>query len=857
MPVAAYTILSRTVIFCLLLLLTGFVGKAQSGSVSGMLAGTKGNPLSYATVTLLRPDSSVVNGDLSADDGSFHISGVNTGNYLLRAESIGYISKFSTVAVKPDKPNVNIGVLQLQQTENALKTVEITGEKRLMELKVDKKVFNVEKNTTTAGGSAADVLQNVPAVSVDVDGNVSLRGKSNVNILIDGKPATLLGSDVSSALQSLPAGSIESVEVITNPSSRYDAQGTTGIINIVTKKDGRFGINGHVTLGAGTRDKYNGSFGLNVKRDKWSVFVNSNFRIKHTFNNVTTHRQDINDTGAEGRSYYTYEHVPRLFNGAFNTLGATYNFNDHNALTVTQNVNFMQWGYRDFSDYYIYADPAEKGNILLHRYRYTDVLGGPVSLSSALDYKKKFSKKGEELNIDATYAVMNVTRKQDYITAIDSAGAAEPRVISSSPGSGGNSSVNVWADYTNPMLTENGKFGAGFKSQFYNFYSSNNPTRQIDAPGETPTFDSTLYSTYNYSQQIHAAYVNWNDQRGKFSYQVGLRGEYALYDGSGSVPRPATFHNSFLNLFPSTFVSYQLDDKQSVYVNYTRRVNRPGFFQMMPYKDYSNPGTVSMGNPNIIPEFIHNVEFSYSRNGDNGSTLITSAYISHTNNLIERVLRPITDADAALGLANQAGTALLSLPVNIASGTTYGLEGTGRWQITKAWEASVSANFFNNKLTIGNIDSSYTALLSNTSGYSWFTKINTNVKLPGGFALQFTGNYESPKVVTQGKQRESYWLDIALKRSFLKNKASLTVNCSDVFKTRRFITDFTTSSYHQTINRVKETRIGNLTFTYNFGREENSHGGYRNSRKGSQKMQPVQEERENNLKHGDDSDQGR
>lgn len=841
------------------MLLCAPVFAQPTGSVSGKVADGSNQPVSYATVTLLRSDSSVVNGDLSKDNGSFSIAPVSTGSFVLRIESLGFKTKFTPVTITADKPDAKLGTLKLSQSETSLKEVSITGEKRVMELKVDKKVFNVEKNTTTAGGSATDVLQNVPAVSVDADGNVNLRGKGNVTVLIDGKPATMLGSDVSSALQSLPAGSIESVEVITNPSAKYDAQGTTGIINIVTKKDGRLGINGSATLGAGTRDKYNGNLSLSLRKGKWSTFLNSSFRINNTFNNVSTHRQDEVLTAGDKKSYYTFEHVPRLFNGTFNTIGATYDFDKNNSITLTQNVNAMQWGFRDNSNYYEYSQPNKQGTTLLERERYSSALGGPVSSSTSFDYRRKFKTKGEELNVDATYAFNNMRRSQDFETRTVLYGNGwSPYTISSAPGSGGNKSLNVWADYTKPLFTTNGKLGVGFKSQFFNFFSSNEPKIWVDTPNYVKADDSSLFATYDYSQQTHAAYINWNDQLDKFSYQVGLRVEDAVYDGSGSVPRPATFKNSFLNLFPSAFISYQLTSEQSVYINYSRRTNRPSFFQLMPYRDFSNPGTVSMGNPNLIPEFIDNIELSYSIATEKGNNYIFSTYFAQTNNLTERVLRPITADDAAIGLADQAGL-LLSMPLNIASGVTYGVEGTGRVQITKAWDATLNMNFFNNQLKVGNIAPEYSAFIANNNGYSWFSKVNSNVKLPANFSLQFSGNYESPKIITQGSQRESYWIDIAVKKNLWKNKASLVINCSDVMKTRQFINNYVTANYTQTTDRVKETRIGNITFTYRFGKTDMGKGGGGERPSAGKKAKnkpekPSDEDRAKNLKGSDDND---
>ncbi len=503
--------------------------KPTTGSVTGKLLDPGNNPLSYATVTLLRMDSSIVNGDLSTDDGSFRIAPTGTGSFLLRIEAMGYAKKIVGFDITADAQDKKLGKVKLSASEKSLKEVSVVGEKNVMELRVDKKVFNVDKNTTTAGGSATDVLQNVPSVSVSTDGSVSLRGKSDVTILIDGKPATMLGSDVTSALQSLPASSIESVEVITNPSSKYDAQGTTGIINIITKKDGRLGFNGNLTLGAGTNDKYNGNLGLNLRKGKWNVFLNSSYRLNKTYNDITTDRVDRDstrvvfapaDTQTVHRSYRTFEHSPRHFGGFFNTLGATFDPDKYNSITLTENINRMQFGYKDYSDYFVYNDSLENpdnitSHIASHQNRATDFYVNIFSISSALDYKRKFKKKDEELSVDATYAHTDFNRHQQFTTIqnnnLDTSS-------SSAPANGGNSSLNVWADYTDPLFTKNGKLGLGFKSQFYWFNSEDDPT--VTSKGVT-TFDASLYSKFKYSQQTHAAYVNWNDQLGKFSYQAG------------------------------------------------------------------------------------------------------------------------------------------------------------------------------------------------------------------------------------------------------------------------------------------------------------------------------------------------
>ena len=830
---------------------------AGPGSISGKLSDSKNQPLAYATVTLMRKDSSVVNGDLSKDDGSFSISGAPVGDYTLRIESIGIMTKFYNISITNDKPDVNLGKIKISASETTLKEVSIVGEKPVMELKVDKKVFNVEKNTTTAGGSASDVLGNVPSVSVDADGNVSLRGNSNVTILIDGKPSTLLGSDVASALATLPAASIESVEVITNPSAKYDAQGPTGIINIVTKKDGRLGINGNISLGAGTGDKYNGNFGLNVRKGKWSVFLNSSARLNNTWNNVTTDRyNNVADTSGHTQSFHTYEHVPRKHVGVFNSIGASYDPNKYNSFTFTQNVNVMQFGFTDNSDYNVYDNRNETGDAIMHQERYTDFKVNLLSFSSAFDYKHKFKKKDEELNTDFTYSTTGVNRTQNYTTTNFDGSSPLPTIYQYSPATGTNSTTNAWADYTDPLFTKNGKLGLGVKAQ-YNWFNSNN-TPTVDSNGAVNKVDSTLLADYNYTQQVYAAYVNWNDQIGKFSYQAGLRAEDAIYSGYGNVPTHATFSNSFFNLFPSAFVSYQLPHDQSIYLNYTRRTNRPGFMQLLPFLDLSNPGTINTGNPALIPEFINNVEFSYNKTDSKGNNIIFSVYYAYTENLTQKITRTLTP-DEVIKYGVPASD-LFSQPVNIASGTTYGFEGIGHLQLLPIWDLTANVNVFENQLVIGHA-SPIDTQLSNNSGITWFGKLNTNLKLPKQFSLQINGNYESPKVIAQGHLEQTYWVDVALRKNLFKNKATIVLNCSDIFNTHTNVTDYNLPYYNEKINRVRETRILNLNITYRFGKSDLGKGGPGGKRGKSmddkKPAQPTDNDREKNLKDGDDNgDQG-
>jgi len=815
---------------------TSILSYAQSSSIKGSVTGAKNAPVPYATVTLMKTDdSAVINGSITDEEGNFEITSVNAGDYILRASGIGFTTKDMVISVSGDEPVKNLGRISVNVTAQSLEEVVITSERPMMEMGIDKKVFNVDKNITSTGGSATDVLQNVPSVSVDVDGAVSLRGKSNVTILIDGKPATLLGGDEQTALQSLPASSIDQVEVITNPSAKYDATGMTGIINIITKREKKFGFNGSINIGAGTRDKYNGSINLNIKNEKWNLFLNSSYRQNRMYMRNTTLRDNkLSDGFSE-----SYEDNLRIFNGFFNSIGAEYKIDTNNSITLTQNINKMYHGGKGRSTFSTFASA---GDLLTRQERSNLSGGGPISSSTSLDYKRKFRKKERELSANATYVASWRDGKQEYTTNTYNAGDVliVGPIYQDAPSTGTNNSLNAQVDYTSPMLTKNGKLEAGLKSQLFWFKSDNKPT--VDSAGTGREIDSVLYNGYDYTQQIYAAYTSWSDKVGKFRYQAGLRMEYAYYEGTTTQVQGRRYKNEFLNLFPSAFASYELPKGQSVYLSYTRRTQRPRFWYLLPYVDLSDAQDTSVGNPNLVPEFIHNVELSYNKLHEKGHNVIVSAYYQYTQNLIERYR--ILYAD---------GTSFTQRR-NLAAGVTYGLELTGQVQlISKVWDMTLNTNFFQNEIRGSNIDPAL-----NTSGFGWFAKLNTNVKLPADFSLQVSGNYEGPKVVAQGFRKEVYWLDVALRKSLWEGKANLVLNVSDIFNTRKYTTDFDFGQYLQSNYNDRETRIGNITFSYRFGSSEaRPFAGKRRGNRGTKtELTPDTNKDRDNIKDRDNDDGG-
>lgn len=835
----------------LMILISPLVALSQNGKIKGKLADNKNNAVAYATVSVLNMDSRVINGGISEDNGSFAITNLANGKYVLRITALGANTKFiSDIVISDAIPVKDVGTVTLSLSAKTLDEVQISGEKAVMEMHVDKKVFNVDKNITTAGGSASDVLANVPSVSVDADGSVSLRGKGNVTILIDGKPATLLGGDVATALQSLPANSIENVEVITNPGAKYDAQGVTGIINIVTKRDKKFGINGSVNAGAGTRDKYNGGINLNAKNEKWNVFLNSNYRNNSNYNRTSTVREN-RSVKAGDLSFNNYENNQRRFIGWFNSLGAEYMINKNNIITFTQNINYMQWGNKGattFETMTAITNGGENVHNTSTKYRRSEGKGGPLSTASNLDYRHKFKKEKQEITANFNYSISNTRHDQVYITNYEDYDlpASDYYMWELAPSVGVNSSINAQADFTTPFWGKNGKLDAGWRSQYFWFRSHNNPLLYKPDDNIDTVFNPTYYNKFNYLQQNHAAYTSYSNQYGNFSYIAGLRLEYTSYEGKVQrLSKAAAFtplQTDFLNLFPSAFLSYKLPKDQSLYLNFSRRINRPNFWNMMPFVDLTNPQDTSMGNPFLRPEFIYNTELSYNKLFKKGHNIITSFYYQHTDGMIERYRRFYAD-----------GTSF-SQPQNLNTGLTYGAELIGRLQLLPSWDATINFNIFRNEVQGTNV-----APELNNSGTAYFAKANTNIKLPAGFSLQLNGNYESPKILAQGTLSEVYWVDAALRKNLLKNKATLVLNVSDIFNTRKYTTGYDYLTYYLDSYRDRETRIGNISFTYRFGKENSgavaktNNGG---NRRGKEKKddKPADKER-NNLK-SDESDGG-
>ncbi|KXK42306.1 MAG: TonB-dependent receptor [Bacteroidetes bacterium OLB11] len=684
-----------------------------------------------------------------------------------------------------------------------------------------KKTFNVDKNITAVGGTAEDILRNVPSVSVDLDGNVSLRGKDGVNLLVDGKPSSMFGNDVATALQNIPAASIESVEVITNPSSKYEAQGMNGIVNIILKKDRKAGYNGMITLGAATPFRINGGINLNANVGKWNVFFNANGRYSNTWEETKNDR----DNYSNDYTFSSFIHNDRVPKSGFGNFGIEYNMNKNDKISFSQSVFYAS---RDGNQKMTILEQRNFEDIISKQIRDNQYTGSPLNGTSNLQYKHLGKNPNEELNIELNYSQGRYLRSSHFETSLyDSSLNFINSYTQKNPINGHNWNGTFQIDYTR-SISKNMRLDIGEKSYYNNFKSENNPT--IQYLNQPEIVENILVNHYNFNQQVHGIYTNIASQFKNTGIQLGLRGEY--FDLKGTVYQyNANVSNSYLGLFPTLFLTQKLSSNQDINFNYSRRVNRPSFFQLIPYIDVSNPQDTSAGNPNLKQEYIHSFELGYSQQYNKNDMLMVNVYFQKTDNLIQRYRR-----------FNNDGTTF-SQNQNVAFGNTYGLEITNRVNILPWWDATANVNIFRNIIEGKNIDANL-----NTKGFGGFIKLINNAKLPYGISTQLITNYYATTIVSQGTIEPYGNIDLAIKRNFFKNMISLTINANDILNTLKTKTIYNLYPlYNQEVLRKNQTRSLGVNLQIRFGNKSQK-PLLDNFKKSGKKDKLIEKNREENLK---------
>ena len=785
----------------LLYSLLPLAGRAQTGKkavVNGTVVDAQtSQPLSYATVRLFKSaDNSLVSGNITNEAGQFTLD-ATSGEYYALVEFMGY-KAFKSLAftLTPEKQNHPLGILKLQAAAAAsLGEVVVQGEKSTMELSLDKKIFNVGQDLANAGGSATEILSNIPSVSVDAEGNVKLRGSENVRILIDGKPSGLVSFKGGSGLQQLQGSLIEKVEIITNPSARYEAEGMSGIINIVLKKERKNGFNGSFEVIGGEPTNYGGAANVNYRHNKINFFVNYGLAYRITPSRGSQY-QELTSLDTTFITRQTYDTRFRGFNNNIRG-GLDYFFTETSILTAS-------YLYRRSTGNRIrhirYRDYRPNQTLLGYTNRQQDEDEDEVNGEYSLTYKKTFAHEGQELTADFRFLDYWESSDQIYTQntfSPDNTPDAAQALFQRSLNDEYEKQYLTQVDYVQPF-GEGGKLEAGLRSSFRDMVNDYLVGDQNAAGDITPLPGLDNYFIYN--ENINAIYGILGNKTPKLSYQVGLRAEHTnvkttLRETNEVNPRRYT------NLFPSAHFTYNLPQEHALQISYSRRVRRPVYFDLSPYFTLSDSRNVMGGNPNLNPEFTNAFDLGHIKYFDKGS-LSSSLFYRHTIGKITTIRR-----------VNNAGIATL-IPENLAGEESFGAELTGSFTPANWWKLDQSFNFFRSVIDGSNFQENFS-----TNTYSWFTRHTSRFSLPKDIDFQVRANYEAPQKTPQGSQKALYYLDLGISKDILSKKGTLTLNVLDVFNTRINRSVYRGQSeegvvfYTSSENQGRRRQV-NLTFSY-------------------------------------------
>ncbi len=796
----------RLPIVCVLLCCYSFVmAQDNNGSTKIKVTGraqdaVSNKPIEFASVVLLhRADSSVAFGQYTELNGSFNFAAVPPGDYVLRITFLGYNKLEKGLHITKAQPAVSVGALKMQTAGKQLAAVEIKAEKPAFSMQIDRQVFDASSIVTAEGGTGTDMLKNIPSVEVDIDDNVSLRGKS-VTIYIDGKPSPF--GDAKTALAMIPAATVDRIEVINNPSAKYEAQGGGGIINIILKKDKAIGYNVMLNGGVATRGQLNGSANASLRMKKFNFF-----------GNYYGNYGDQNGSGYSNRQNKIPDSTNTFFftqaNRSHNTdgnhggrLGLDYYLDDHNTFTISEGLNFSN-GYSENHYVLNYLDGAQQliksGDRDNNNHYYN------TNNNTAFNYRHTTNKENEELTAYVSYSNNKGENNSDYHTlyAKPGAGAEGDPDQQTNLGLTHNKFWNLQSDYTTPV-GDKGKFETGVKATFrnnsndYNAMLFNWDTQQYEKSND-------LSNTFSYKENVYAGYANFSGALGNLGYQVGARVEQSQLKGY-SFTRDTSVNNHYLNVFPSVFLKYNLprNQDQSLIFNYSTRVDRPGFDELLPYVNNSDPQNLRVGNPNLKPSLTHKFEVNYSRYfPESRDFLNTGLYYSQANGDIDR----FSTLDSITGVTT-------TMPANLATDQDWGANFTYQLHFFRWWDFTSNFNLEYSKLT----GTGGFASISNEY-LTYGMQMTSNMRLPGNVSIQVQGHYRSPRILPQGTFKAFNGMDLGIRKELLKNKAlAISVNISDLLNTQQFSNHYETDAFIQDYERKRTTRFLRINLRYRFGK---------------------------------------
>lgn len=798
--------MKRFIIF-FLLCLCAYTGWAQ-GIVKGkILDRQKSEPLGFVNIKVTEQGSDkFVGGGITDAGGNFNVTGLKDGKYTLSLTFMGYKDVTRQFEITPAKREVQFKLLYMAEDAKQLNEVTVTGQRATMKLEVDRKSFDVGQLISNAGQAASDVLDNIPSIEVDNDGNVSLRGNSSVEVWINGKASGLTSDNRAQILQQLPAESIERIEVIDNPSAKFSAEGSAGIINIVLKKDRKAGYYGSVQAGGDTRGGANTSFNVNYNSRLIDSYINLGYR--HRANTGHMESQQTSDTYNQTYDSDSKQRGNNFFTRAGVTLHAT--TKDDFSLSGT----LMHGGGNSHSyTPYIYTAVANG----LNNYQLDRINRSRTGMDmryGEFNYRHSFNDKhfidftadlsSWKMNGDNWYQDSTVVVGIDDVTY---SYQYRPQYIN-------NHRKELKLEYEN-QVTKNFKIEAGYNG---NFSRENTPqesyTDNTSFDGTNASEDKLFFNRFIYKQDLHAFYTTLSYKFGALSLMGGLRGEYWRVNTESytweqehdASLREQPFKKDYFQLFPSVFMSWQMTETQQLQLNYTRRLRRPWGGQLNSFRDTRDATTVSFGNPYLTPEFSNSFSLNYLKQWNDHSLLVSAYY------------RPTTDVIQRISYKNQEDGLFYQTSMNVAKSVSTGLEMTVKNKLWRILDLTTSANAYYYRLNGFSYDIDGQTVTGNSDhNFTWNARMTASLMLPYDISIQTTGRYTARQVITQGYRKANYSIDFGARKNFFNKLFTLSVNCRDLLDSRRFET-FTSGpnfTRHQ-INRRGGRRVS-MTLTWNFG----------------------------------------
>lgn len=817
-------------------------GQIPTGRFYGKVVEAKsGKPIEYASVQLFqnkydsatkKRKETLITGMLTSSNGDFSLENVAAaGQSKIRVTVIGY--KPTDLTVSFDRPSGNpgengammsaldkdLGNIKIDIEETQLENVTVTASTPGLRLGIDRKIFNVDKNIVSEGGTAVDVMRNVPSVKVDIDGNVTMRNNTP-QIFVDGRPTTM-------TLEEIPADVIESVEVITNPSAKFDASGgTAGILNVILKKNKKVGYNGSLRANIDSRARVGLGGNINLRQDKLNFFLNGNFNQRKSKSWGTTDRKTF---GSPDTLLHQDDNSIMEGHFAFIRTGIDYFVDNRNTISIA--ANFNRGKFEPSSSSMMQTDVWDSPLKSSLQQRTSNSENNFRNKGLTLSYKHNFPKAGRELTADITY---NKSRNwSSNLVRTDSLDLDSRQPLKTfsqrQDGIGSNENMIFQMDFINP-ITDKSKFEAGARVTVRDVDNRNN--FYFITPSGTAIFNPGFSINYNSTDKVYAAYSTYTNQIRDFGYQLGLRVESSEYQGR--LPdKNQVFNIEFpVSLFPSVFLSQKFKGENELQINYTRRINRPNFFQLYPYTDFSDSLNISRGNPDLKPEFTNSVELSYQKTfKKNRDNFLASIYYKHTDDLITRYIVKENNPDNGKDL-------LVNTYINARSSYVTGLEMVWKVKMTKWWDVTPEFNLFTSKINIDDPNQPEQEQFA-----SWSADLNNTFKLARNLTLQLSTEYDSKRILppgsggggggrggfgggmfgqpsaSQGYMRSSFELDMGMRYEFLKNKqASISLNVNDILKTRRQAIYSESAYFIQDVFRRRDPQIARLSFNWRFGK---------------------------------------